>query len=234
MRVLVVDDDPLLLANVQAWLTGSGLQVDVSADGESALAAVAGTAYDVIVLDVVLEAPPDGLETCRELRYRGVGSPVLMLSARDAVPDRVRGLEVGADDYLVKPFALEELEARIRALARRHLRDRSAVLHAGDLVLDTTTGQASASGRLLRLTRKESAMLEFLLHHRDAPQTQQAIFAAVWGYSEAPASNLVDVYAARLRRKLSLAGARATIAARKRQGDVLESSPATRAEDAPR
>ena len=219
MRVLVVDDDPLLLSSVRVWLEGSGISVELAGTAHDGLAAASSRAFDAVVLDVAV----DGVEVCRLLRRASVGTPVLMLTARDAVADRVRGLEAGADDYLVKPFALEELEARIRALRRRHLADRAAVLRLGDVQLDTAARSASVAGNALPLTDKEVGLLELLLLARGRPQPQETIFATVWGYADAPGNNLVDVYVGRLRRKLSTAGSSVTVVARKRQGYVLES-----------
>lgn len=227
MRVLVIDDDPALLSNVRDWLAGSGFIVDVATGAGEGLEAARTEHYEAVVLDVMLGEQTDGVEVARSLRGAGVGSPILMLTARDAVPDRVRGLEAGADDYLVKPFALEELEARLRALLRRQLADRSSILHFGDVELDTGKRQATVAGRAVRLTEKETGVLEYLLLSRHAPCPQAAIFASVWGYADAPTLNLVDVYIGRLRRKLATAGAGITIVACKRQGYVLEEAGAS-------
>jgi len=148
-----------------------------------------------------------------------------MLTARDAVADRVRGLDAGADDYLVKPFALEELEARLRALARRRLADRAAVLRLADVELDTATRSARAGGAPLALTDKEFRLLELFLLERGSAQSQEAILRRVWADAEAPGANLVDVYAGRLRRKLAAAGSRVIVVARKRQGYLLDVAP---------
>ena len=226
MRVLVVDDDPALRGNIRSWLERSGMTVDVAGGVHTALGAGASRTFDVIVLDVMLGEAHDGFDVCGMLRRSGTGTPILMLTALDAVPDRVHGLEAGADDYLVKPFALEELEARIRALGRRHLANRSAVLRFGDVELDTGARTASAGGRPLSLTEKETRVLEFLLLHSGRPQPQDAIHARVWGYTDAPPSNLVDTYVGRLRRKLAVAASTVTVVARKRQGYLLDASGA--------
>ena len=225
MRVLVIDDDPALLANVEEWLTRAGLVVQVAATAHEGMSAASTRWFDVVVLDVMLGPGDDGVDVCRLLRRAGIGTPVLMLTARDAVPDRVLGLDAGADDYLVKPFALEELEARIRALVRRHLADRSAVLRFGDVELDTAGRCATTAGSALRLTEKELRLLEYLLLERGVPRAQSEIVSRVWGYAEAPADNLVDVYAARLRRKLEAAGSGVTVVSRKRQGYLLAVRP---------
>jgi DNA-binding response OmpR family regulator len=227
MRVLVLDDDPRLLANVRDWLTSSGMSVQVTHSARDGLAAAAGGVFDVVVLGDIVGERSDGFEVCGLLRGAAIGTPILMLTARDAVADRVRGLGLGADDYLVKPFALQELEARVRALTRRHLADRSAVLRLGDVVLDTAARSTAVSGALVRLTDKETRLLEFLLLQRGTPQSQEAIYARVWGCADAPVQNLVDTYVGRLRRKLAAAGSRVSVVSRKRQGYMLEQQPAT-------
>jgi two-component system OmpR family response regulator len=164
MRVLLVEDDRRLAASMQRGLGESGLAVDVIHDGPQGVAAGLSTPYDVIVLDVMLPGR-DGFEVCRELRQQRVNAPILMLTARDAIDDRVRGLEGGADDYMVKPFAIRELIARIRALARRHLPDRTALLTAGAIALDTAAHRLTVNGREVELTAKEFAILDFFLRH---------------------------------------------------------------------
>jgi DNA-binding response OmpR family regulator len=226
-RVLVLDDDPQLLANVREWLVMAGMSVEVARRAHEALAAASAGVFDVVVLDVMLGETSDGFDVCGLLRRAHIGTPILMLTARDAVADRVRGLALGADDYLVKPFALEELEARIRALARRHIADRSAVLRLGDVTLDTAARSAAVSGNPVHLTEKETGLLELLLLQRGRPQSQAQIYARVWGYADAPAQNLVDSYVTRLRRKLATAGSRVTIVSRKRLGYVLEHQAGT-------
>jgi DNA-binding response OmpR family regulator len=154
----------------------------------------------------------DGFTACAELRRSRVRTPVLMLTARDAVEDRVRGLESGADDYLVKPFAFVEFMARLRALTRRHLEARSAVLHTGTLSLDTSARELSVSGRPVRLTSKEYSILEYLMHHPRQALSRAQIEEHVWNYDFESESNLVDVYVGRIRRKLAGAGATDQIA----------------------
>jgi two-component system OmpR family response regulator len=227
MRVLLVDDDPALLANVRNWLVGSGFVVDSALSSDEAMTAALAATYDVIVLDVMLGDPLDGYDLCRRLRTSAVDVPIIMLTARDAVPDRVRGLQSGADDYVIKPFALEELEARIQAHARRHLVDASYLLRFGDIEVDTARSTANVAGRELALTEKESAVLEHLIRHQGSPQSQRAIFTSVWGFSHAPASNLVDQYAVRLRGKLVSAGSSVTVVARKGRGYVLDNHATT-------
>ncbi len=205
MRVLLVEDDRRLAAGLRRGLGESGMAVDAVHDGEDALAAATSTPYDAIVLDVMLPGG-DGLEVARQLRSRKVGTPILMLTALDAVEDRVRGLEAGADDYLVKPFAVRELIARLRALARRHLPDRSAVLAVGALVLDTSAHTLTAHGREVALTAKEFAILEFFMHNPGRLLTRSQVIEHAWDYDFDGGRNLIEVYMARLRRKLGQAG----------------------------
>jgi DNA-binding response OmpR family regulator len=207
MRVLLVEDDKRLAAGLRRGLGESGMAVDAVHHGEDALAAASTTPYDVIVLDVMLPGA-DGLEVARQIRGRKVGTPILMLTALDAVEDRVRGLEAGADDYLVKPFAVRELIARLRALARRHLPDRTAVLAVGMLVLDTGAHTLTARGREVPLTAKEFAILEFFMHNPGRLLTRSQVIEHAWDYDFDGGRNLVEVYMGRLRRKLADAGVR--------------------------
>ncbi|HUY97631.1 MAG TPA: response regulator transcription factor [Verrucomicrobiae bacterium] len=218
MRVLIVEDDPRLAAILRRGLTEEGCAADVVGNGPEAVAAATGHRFDVISIDVMLPGPQDGFQLCAELRRRRVGTPVLILTARDAVEDRVRGLEAGADDYLVKPFAFVELLARIRALARRHLVDRAAVLSAGPLRLDTTRRELTVADRRVPLTGKELAILEVLMLHPHQVLTRDQIEDRVWTYDFEGQSNLVDVYVGRLRRRLAEAGGGAPIATLRGQG----------------
>jgi DNA-binding response OmpR family regulator len=204
--VLLVEDDHRLAAGLQKGLVESGMSVDAVHDGEDALAAASTTQYDVIVLDVLLPGS-NGLEVARQIRRQRLGTPILMLTALDAVEDRIRGLEAGADDYLVKPFAVRELIARLRALVRRHLPDRSAVLRAGLLVLDTAAHSLTVSGVQVPLTAKEFAILEFFMHNPGRLLTRSQVLEHAWDYDYDGGRNLVEVYMARLRRKLGDAGA---------------------------
>jgi len=205
VRILIVEDDRRLAASLRRGLEEAGLAVDTVHDGEDGLAGGLATPYDVIVLDVMLPAL-DGFAVCRQLRDRRIKTPVLMLTARDAVDDRVRGLEAGADDYLVKPFALRELIARIRALARRHLPDRTASLTAGPVTLDTGAHLLRVDGKTVDLTAKEFAILEHLLLNRGRVVTRSQILESVWDYEFDGGRNLVEVYIGRIRRKLGDAG----------------------------
>ncbi|HEY8655369.1 MAG TPA: response regulator transcription factor [Candidatus Limnocylindria bacterium] len=201
MRILIVEDDRRLAASLRRGLEEAGLAVDAVHDGEDGLAGGLATPYDVILLDVMLPGL-DGFAVCRQLRDRRIKTPVLMLTARDAVDDRVRGLEAGADDYLVKPFALRELIARIRALARRHLPDRSAALVAGRVSLDTGAHLLRVDGTTVDLTAKEFAILEHLLLNRGRVVTRSQLLESVWDYEFDGGRNLVEVYIGRIRRKI--------------------------------
>jgi two-component system response regulator MprA len=204
-RILVVDDEPGVQASLERLLRQAGYQVETASDGRRALTAVGESAPDALVLDVVMPGL-DGLEVTRRLRDMGDQTPVLLLTARDEVSDRVTGLDAGADDYLTKPFAVEELLARLRALLRRSGADETAELRAGDLVLDPVSHQASRGGRPLELTRTEFALLELFLANPGRALTRTAIYQAVWGYDFGPASNSLDVYVGYLRRKTEAAG----------------------------
>lgn len=204
MRVLVVDDEPAVRTALERALRAEGYSVALAADGREALEAVAHGAPDVMVLDVLMPAL-DGLQTCRELRARGDRTPVLMLTARDAVLDRVEGLDAGADDYLLKPFALEELLARIRALLRRTDMDDQPVSFAG-LDLDPATRDVVRAGRRIELTRTEFLLLELLLRNPRRVLTREVIFDRVWGYDFGPSSNSLEVYVGYLRRKTEAGG----------------------------
>lgn len=182
------------------------MAVDVAHDGEEGLAAASSTPYDVIVLDVMLPRL-DGLEVTRRLREHRVATPILMLTARDGVDDRVSGLEAGADDYLVKPFALREVIARLRALTRRHVPNRTAQLKAGKVLLDTAAHLLTVDGREVDLTTKEFAILEYFLLNQGRLLTRNQILEHGWDYDFDGGRNLIEVYIGRLRKKLTEAGA---------------------------
>ncbi len=200
MRILVVDDEPSVRDALDRALRMDGYKVQLAGDGRAALDALADQPPDAIVLDVLMPEP-NGLEVCRRLRAAGDHTPVLMLTARDAVPDRVAGLDAGADDYLVKPFALEELGARLRALLRRTSPNTELLRHA-DLVLDPAGHTVTRGGRPIELTRTEFLLLELLLRHPRQVLTRTQIFEHVWGYDFGPSSNSLEVYVGYLRRKL--------------------------------
>jgi two-component system response regulator MprA len=196
--VLVVDDDPPLRRMLARTLSAEGFEVTVAADGGAALVEVQRSAPDVIVLDVAMPAI-DGLSVCRRLRGKGLPTPILMLTARDAVADRVAGLQAGADDYLVKPFAVPELVARLRALTRRG-RATDSVLTYADLTLDVAARSATRSGRPIELTGREAALLELLLRESGRTVTRDRALDEIWDGAAEP--NVVDRYITRLRRKL--------------------------------
>ncbi len=202
MRLLVVEDEPKIAAYVKRSLEEQGHAVDSASTGREALDWTAVVDFDLIILDVMLPEM-DGLEVCRELRRRSCPTPVLMLTARDAIDDRVAGLDCGADDYLVKPFALAELSARVRALSRRPPdASKSPILRLGDLTMDTRTRRVERSGRVIEPTAKEYAVLECLLRHAGRALTRTQIAEHVWNYDVYNQSNVVDVYIRNLRRKI--------------------------------
>jgi len=201
MRVLVVEDEKKIAEFVRKGLTEQGYAVDVAFDGEEALAWPSVAAFDAIVLDVMLPLR-DGVDVCRTLRKRGLKTPILMLTARDAVDDRVAGLDSGADDYLVKPFAFAELLARLRALSRRPPAVLGARLTLADLEVDTSTRAVSRRGREIELTTKEYTILEYLMRNPDQVMTRTMIAERVWNYDFDNASNVIDVHIRNLRRKI--------------------------------
>jgi two-component system response regulator MprA len=206
VRILVVDDEPAVREAVDRALRLEGYDTELAADGLQALEALADRAPDALVLDLLMPHV-DGLEVCRRLRAAGDHTPVLVLTARDAVPDRVRGLDAGADDYLVKPFALEELLARLRALLRRGGGgERTGTLRYADLELDTLGHTVSRGRRPIALTRTEFLLLELFLRHPRQVLTRTQIFERVWGYDFGPGSNSLEVYVGYLRRKLEADG----------------------------
>jgi two-component system, OmpR family, response regulator MprA len=205
MRILVVDDEPQLRRALERALKLEGYEVELAGDGEEALAVAADRRPDAIVLDVLMPKL-DGLGVCRALRDRRDRTPVLMLTARDGVSDRVDGLDAGADDYVVKPFALEELLARLRALLRRGDAGGPEVLSYADLTLSPATREVHRGDRLVELTKTEFALLEQLLRHPRQVLTRSQIFEAVWGYDFGPRSNSLEVYVGYLRRKTEEGG----------------------------
>jgi DNA-binding response OmpR family regulator len=201
MRILVVEDERRITAFIKQGLEEENYAVDVAYDGVEALDWASAVDYDLILLDVLLPHK-NGIEVCRELRAQGRDVPVLMLTARDAVEDRVRGLDSGADDYLVKPFAFQELLARIRALLRRGGETKTMRLQVGDLILDTLARRASRGGRVIELSTREYALLEFLMRHPGQVLGRTQIVDHVWSYDFLTTSNVVDVYIGYLRRKI--------------------------------
>jgi two-component system response regulator MprA len=201
VRVLVVDDEPAVRRALERALKLESYEVELAADGEQALDALVQSPVDAVVLDIAMPRL-DGLEVVRRMRQAGDRTPVLMLTARDAIDDRVEGLDVGADDYLVKPFALRELQARLRALIRR-TGDGSdgEVLSYADLVLDPVAHEVRRGDRPIELSKTEFALLELFLQHPRQVLTRSAIFEHVWGYDFGPTSNALGVYMGYLRRK---------------------------------
>jgi two-component system response regulator MprA len=206
MRILVVDDEPAVREALERILRLEGFDVEMACDGREAVRSQAAAPADAVLLDVLMPQL-DGLEVCRRMRDIGDRTPVLMLTARDEVGDRVAGLEAGADDYLPKPFALEELLARLRALLRRSgWMDQREVLRFDDLELDPHSHEVRRGQRLIELTRTEFLLLELFLHHPRQVLTRSQIFDRVWGYDFGPASNSLEVYVGYLRRKTEQAG----------------------------
>jgi len=206
MYILVVEDERRLAQIVRRVLEEEGHTVDLAHDGEEGLAMASDGSHDVILLDILLPEI-DGIEVCRTLRRNRVDTPVLLLTALGDVDDRVRGLDAGADDYLAKPFAFQELLARIRALGRRKVQAREPTqLEVDGLMLDLRRHRAERDGRIIELSPKEFSLLEFLMRNQGRVVTRMQILDHIWGYDYATDSNLVDVYMAYLRRKVDSEG----------------------------
>lgn len=221
MRILVVDDEPAVRDAVRRALVLSGYRVETADGGGAAVVALAAEAPDAIVLDVAMPGV-DGLEVCRRLRASGDRTPVLMLTARETVADRVEGLDAGADDYLVKPFALEELLARLRALLRRSgPAEPDSVLRFADLEPDLSARIGARAGGRIDLTRTEFALLELLMRNPRVVLTRTVIHERIWGYDFGPGSNALGVYVGYLRRKLEAGGASRLIQTVRGVGYVL-------------
>ncbi len=201
MRVLVVEDEPGIAQFIRQGLSEAGYAVDVAHDGHEGLDYAFVAAYDVLVLDILLPKL-DGLRLLRVLRDRGIKTPVLLLTAKDTVEDRVRGLDVGADDYLVKPFAFPELVARLRALLRRPPLQMDPILRFSDLAMDTARREVRRGGRLIELSPREFTLLEYLIRHPGHVLTRTQITEHVWNFDFFSDSNVVDVYIGYLRRKI--------------------------------
>ncbi|MDQ6607567.1 MAG: response regulator transcription factor [Actinomycetota bacterium] len=205
-RVLVVDDEPAVRRALERALKLDSYEVDMAADGEEALDAMASNPADAVILDVAMPRL-DGLEVCRRMRAAGDRTPILMLTARDAIDDRVKGLDVGADDYLVKPFALRELQARLRALLRRTTESGDGeILRYADLELDPVAHEVHRGDRPIELSKTEFLLLELFLRHPRQVLTRTTIFENVWGYDFGPTSNALGVYMGYLRRKTEVDG----------------------------
>ncbi|MCL2780111.1 MAG: response regulator transcription factor [Actinomycetia bacterium] len=223
MRVLVVDDDPAVRQSLRTALTRDGYEVALADGGAAALAQLAAGGADVIVLDVAMPEP-NGLVVCRQLRARGDRTPILMLTARDLIDDRVAGLDAGADDYLVKPFALAELRARLRALVRRGAASAEQ-LRFGDLVLDLAAARVTRGAREIPLTRTEYQLLELFLRNPGRVLSHAQIFQAVWGYDFGLRANNLWVYISYLRGKLEAGGEPRVLQTVRGLGYVLRGAP---------
>ena len=205
MRILIVDDDRRLCTVIKRGLLEEAYAVDLAYDGEEGEYLAEVNPYDLIILDIMLPVK-NGIEICQELRAKKISIPILMLTAKDTVEDRVRGLDTGADDYLIKPFAFGELLARIRALLRREGMSKSPELQVGGLTLNTLTRQVWRAQRPIELTTKEYVILEYFMRHPNVVVTRTMIEEHAWDYDFDSLSNLVDVYIRRLRRKIDIDG----------------------------
>jgi DNA-binding response OmpR family regulator len=217
MRILIAEDDQRLAAAISAGLKQARYTVDVAADGEEALDFTSTSTYDAMLLDIMLPRV-DGIEVCRRLRAAGIRTPILILTAKDGVADRVAGLDSGADDYLTKPFAFDELLARIRALLRREAERKEPVIRLGDLGLNPSTQRVQWRDADVELTDREYRVLETLIRRGEQIVPRDAIIDSVWGFEYPDSSNLLDVYLGRLRRKLAACGAPALIHSVRRVG----------------
>jgi two-component system, OmpR family, response regulator len=221
MRLLLVEDDPKLSRAISRGLRAEGYAVDSAADGDEALLRAGVSDYDAVILDLMLPAR-DGFEVCRGIRERGSWVPILMLTARGGIDDRIRGLDAGADDYLPKPFDFGELLARVRALVRRKPSERPVRLEVGDLVVDPAAHAVLVGGRPVELTAREFALLEFLARHRAQVVTRTTLLDHVWDANYEGSTNIVDVYVGHLRRKLERPGLIRTV---RGAGFVLDATP---------
>ena len=224
MRVLVVEDEKKTASFIRKALQAEGFAVDVTHNGDDALATASTTPFDAIVLDIMLPGR-DGLSVVRQLRQRNNTTPVLLLSARGEVNERVEGLNAGADDYLPKPFVIAELVARIRALGRRATENKSTLLRVADLTLDTVTHKAQRGDKTFELTAREFRLLEFLMRSPGRICGRMAILEKVWDYNFDPGTNLVDVYIKRLREKIDDGAALKLLHTVRGIGYVLKETP---------
>jgi len=222
-HILIIEDDEAIVRLLRRGLAYEGYQIESALDGEAGLALARDHHPDLVILDLMLPGM-DGLEVCQRLRG-GSNVPILMLTARDTTQDRVLGLDAGADDYLVKPFELDELLARVRALLRRTQTDRVQTLSFADLTLDTATRQAMRKGRVISLTAKEYDLLELFMRHPRQVLTREMIFDRVWGYDFGGESNVLDVYIRYLRQKLETEGEIRLLYTQRGVGYVLRETP---------
>lgn len=223
MRLLLVEDDPRMAAFIAKGLREQSFAVDVAKDGAAALFQITEIEYDLVILDIMIPGKT-GFEVCEKLRSKGIAVPVLMLTARDSVDDRLTGFECGADDYLTKPFDFQELLARIHALLRRPKTLRPEMLAAADLNLNTYSHKVVRAGRDISLTAKEYALLEYLMMHEGKLVTRTEIAEHVWDENYDPVSNLIDVYVRRLRRKMDEGFAKQLIHTRRGEGYIFSST----------
>jgi two-component system response regulator MprA len=222
-RILIIEDDPAIRKVLQRGLAYEGYPVDVATDGRTGLNLAHDHHPDLVILDWMLPGM-DGLEVCRRLRLQG-GLPILMLTAKDTIQDRVQGLDAGADDYIVKPFNLDELTARIRALFRRTQTERNQVYQFADLTMDSDSRQVRRGERLVPLTAKEYELLELFLRHPRQVLTREVIFDRVWGYDFGGESNVLEVYIRYLRQKLEAENESRLIHTVRSVGYVLRENP---------
>jgi two-component system response regulator MprA len=222
-RILIIEDDPAILKVLQRGLAYEGYTVDVATDGRTGLNQAHDHHPDLVIIDWMLPGM-DGLEVCRRLRLQG-GLPILMLTAKDTIQDRVQGLDAGADDYIVKPFNLDELTARIRALFRRTQTERNQVYQFADLTMDSDSRQVTRGKRLVPLTAKEYELLELFLRHPRQVLTREVIFDRVWGYDFGGESNVLEVYVRYLRQKLEAENEARLIHTVRSVGYVLRENP---------
>jgi two-component system OmpR family response regulator len=233
MRVLVVEDEVKMAGLLKRGLEEEGYGVDVAPGGQEAVWLETENPYDAVVLDVMLP-DMDGFQVCGHLRDAGCWSPVLMLTARDAVPDRIAGLDAGADDYLTKPFSFAELLARLRALIRRGVAERPTVLRVADLVLDPATRRVTRGGVSVDLTRKEFALLEYFMRHADEVLSRTRLIEHVWDFAFEGDSNVVDVYVRYLREKIDRPFGKSSLETIRGAGYRMRREPAdAAAHDAP-
>ena len=222
MRILVVEDDPRMSNVIAKGLREQSFAVDLATDGDAGVYQAAINDYDLIILDVLLPRK-DGFEVCRELRERGVATPILMLTARASIDDRLTGFDAGADDYLTKPFSYRELIARIRALLRRDSQLRPAIFEIEDLIVDSASHRVSRANRDLQLTAKEYALLEYLARRAGQLVSRAEIAAHVWDDAFDPFSNSIEVYMNRLRKKIDEHHSTKLLHTRRGEGYILES-----------
>jgi len=201
LRLLVVEDEPSLLSIITKRLKEEGYGVDSAKDGREGENYISSAEYDCIILDIMIPFQ-DGLTLLRKIRAKNISAPVLLLTAKDSIDDRVTGLDSGADDYLVKPFSFDELLARVRAMLRRHKDKKNTVLSVGDLEMDTITRQVQRGGKVIELTSKEYSILEYFLRNKNRVLTKSQIAEHVWNYDFEYNSNIVEVYVRYLRRKM--------------------------------